>query len=242
MKLTGPLPLHRFLIIVVFLTGLATQATAAPTADAFGTLPNAYDAAISPDGKQVAIIVNVQGQYGVRVVTLGKKGEKLRAVLLGEGVKPSWVKWANDKRVLIGLWQSRKFRGVPYTTRFIYTLDASSMKGKILVDNKELIRQNNADVVDFLDDDPDYILMAFSDRSQSLDDIHRVNVKTGRYGIVERTRQHVQHWYTDARGVPRVGQGLVDRVVNNEEEWNLIIRDADEALWRNADEYPGLAS
>lgn len=231
----------RYLLFIVVLVVFAPcRVVAAPTADAFGTLPNVYDAAISPDGKQIAIIVNIRGQYGVRVLTWGKKDEKLRAVLLGEGVKPSWVKWANDERVLVGLWQSRKFRRIPYTMSFIYTLDASSMKGKILVENDELLRQNNSDVVDFLDDDPDHILMAFSDRSQSLDDIHRVNVRTGRYGIVERTRQHVQHWYTDARGEPRVGQGLVDRVLPQEEEWNLIIRDADEDQWRKADEFPGL--
>jgi len=227
-------------VFVVFLTGLAVQAAAAPTAEAFGTLPNVYDAAISPDGKQIAMIVNIRGQYGVRVLTLGKKGEDPRAILLGEGVKPNWVKWANDERVLVGFWQSQIFRRLPYIMSFIYTLDASSMKGKILVENEELLRQDNSDVVDFLENDPDHILMAFSDRSNLLNDINRVNVRTGRYGIVERTRQHVQRWYTDARGEPRVGQGLVERELSQEEEWNLIIRDADEDNWRKADEYPGL--
>jgi dipeptidyl aminopeptidase/acylaminoacyl peptidase len=103
-----------------------------------------------------------------------------------------------------------------------------------------MIRQDNADVVDFLDDDPDHILMAFSDDHQFLADIQRVNVKSGRYIIVERTKRDVQHWYTDRRGEPRVGQGIVDRRGATEREWNLVIRDADEDRWRKADHYPGL--
>lgn len=229
-----------FLFIVVLVVASPCRVVAAPAAEAFGTLPNVYDAAISPDGTQVAIIVNIRGQYGVRVVTLGKEGEKLRAVLLGEGVKPRWVKWANDGRVLVGLWESRKYRATPYTISFIHTLDASSMKGKILIEAEDMFRQTNSNVVDFLEDDPDHILMAFSDRDQSLSDINRVNVKTGRYRIIERTKKHVQQWYTDSRGVPRVGKGLVDRHGATEKEWNLIIRDADEDRWRKVEEFPAL--
>ena len=229
-----------FLFIIVFVAFSSGQVVAAPTAEAFGTLPTVYDAAISPDGKQIAIIVNIRGQYGVRVVTLGKKDEKLRAILLGEGVKPRWIKWANDKRVLVSLWESKKYRTTPYTVSFIFTLDASSMKGKILIESDEIFRQDNADVVDFLEDDPDHILMAFSDDNQFLSDVNRVNVKTGRYVRIERAKKHVQRWYTDARGEPRVGQGLVDRTRGNEEEWNLTIRDADEDRWHKADEFPGL--
>ena len=229
-----------FLFIVVLVVIAPCRVVAAPTADAFGTLPNVYDAAISPDGEQIAIIVNIRGQYGVRVLTLGEKDEELRAVLLGEGVKPSWVKWANDGRVLVGLWQSKKYRTTPITVSFIYTLDASSMKGKILVENDEILRQDNANVVDFLEDDPDHILMAFSDVNQFQADINRVNVETGRYTRIERTKRDVQNWYTDARGEPRVGQGLVYGVGKKDEEWNLVIRDADEDRWRKAENFPGL--
>jgi len=228
------------LFIVLFVVISPCRVAAAPLADAFGTLPNVYDAAISPDGKQIAIIVNIRGQYGVRVVTLGNGDEELRAVVLGEGVKPSWVKWANDERVLVGLWQSRKYRTTPYTMSFIYTLDATSMTGKILVETNEILRQDNSDVVDFLENDSDHILMAFSDVNQFQVDINRVNVRTGKYRRIERTKKHVQQWYTDARGEPRVGRGLVDGVGKKEREWNLIIRDADEDRWRNADEFPGL--
>lgn len=228
-------------LIILFILSLISPLTHAdvPTADAFGTLPDAYDAAISPDGKQIAIIVNIRGEYGVRIVTRGKKDKKLRAVVLGKGVKPTWVKWANNKQVLVSLWESKKLRGTPFTVNFIYTLDSTKMKGKILVESREIFRQNNADVIDFLEDDPDHILMAFSDTDQSQPDVQRVNVVTGRSKRVKRSRLNVQNWYTDSRGEPRVGQGLVERN-SAREEWRLTIRDAEEDRWRDADYYPGL--
>jgi dipeptidyl aminopeptidase/acylaminoacyl peptidase len=87
--------------------------------------------------------------------------------------------------------------------------------------------------------DPDHILMAFSDENQFLKDIQRVNVTTGRYQQIEHARSSVQNWYTDARGEPRVGQGLVDQI-GSEEEWYLTIRDADGDKWNRFDKFPGL--
>lgn len=218
---------------------LAGESGAAPSAEAFGKLPTVYDAAISPNAEQIAVIVNIGGSYGVRVMSIGAKEEELRAVLLGEGVKPQWIRWANNERVLVGLWQSEKYRGTPITTSFIYTLDASGMDGKILVRNRDILRQDNADVVDFLDDDPEHILMSFSDENQFIKDIQRVNVETGRYRRVKRGLAGIEFWHTDRRGEPRVGQGR-DASASNGPSWNLIIRDAADDNWRRADEYPGL--
>jgi dipeptidyl aminopeptidase/acylaminoacyl peptidase len=233
------LNLRGFLAVFLLIPFLASPLAAAPPAEAFGALPDVYDAAISPDGTQIAMIVNIRGEYGVRVLTLGASGEGLRAVLLGEGVKPGWIKWANDDRVLVGLWQSEKYRATPITMSFIYTLDATDMTGRILVETNEILRQNNADVIDFLEDDPDHVLMAFSDENQLLKEVHRVDVNNGRYRVVQRARAGVQNWYTDRSGELRVGQGLVDRR-GTEEHWNLIIRDADSDEWSEPDDLPGL--
>jgi len=227
------------LAVLVFLLVACADIHAAPQAEAFGELPVVYDAAISPDGKQLAVIVNFDGTYGVRVMTIGEPNEELRAVLLEVDVKPLWIQWANDSRILVGLWQSKKYRTTPITISFIYTLDASNMEGKVLVGSRDIFRQDNSDVIDFLDDDPDHILMGFSDTDQSITDIQRVNVSTGRYRIVKRGRQDIQNWYTDQRGEPRIGQGLADRKTE-ENAWNLIIRDADADTWRRSDKYPGL--
>ena len=46
---------------------LTPLAGAKPDAKAFGVLPAVYDAAISPDGKEIAAIMNKDGNYLVVV-------------------------------------------------------------------------------------------------------------------------------------------------------------------------------
>lgn len=227
------------LILTLFCTFPAAAQETPP--DDFGTLPAIHDAAISPDGKQLAMFITVKGLYAVRVMnTQGDKGEKPRFVVLGEGVKPGWIKWVNNDQVHAMMWQNQTFQGTPITTNFIYTVEAKTMNGKILVKPpNSIIRQYNGKVIDFLEDDPDYILMAFSDNNQSMPDIQKVHVKTGKSSRVKRGRGNIQYWYTDRRGEPRIGQGLNEKS-KKEEDWNMIIRDVDGDKWRQVDEYPGL--
>lgn len=227
------------IIVAAVLVTLAGLSQAAPDAKSFGALPDIRDAAISPDASQIAMIMNVDGVYAVRVLRIGNPSEPIRAVGLNIGVRPSWIRWVNNERILVKLSQYETIHGRPGYGSFIFTLDANTMEGRILVRPKGMLRQNNAYVIDFLDDDPDHILMAFSDRTQSRDDIQRVNVESGKYTRVKRGLEGVQSWYTDQRGEPRVGQGRIDKV-GDEFEWRLLIRDAEADKWRPSRDFPGL--
>ena len=231
----------RFMLFLFSLFfGLAFNAQAAPApAEVFGSLPKVYDAAISPTGKQIALIRVAQGQYLVQVITLGKAGEKPRLVSLSKGVKPISVVWANPDRLLVSYWQSEKSNGVPFTTGFIFSLDTKKMKGRTLVKpNVNVFRQYNHVVVDYLEDDPKYILMAFSkDDNNIRPDLVKVNVETGVTRRVRRGRSGVQEWFTDLRGEPRIGRGLKE---GDTEDWFMRVRDADSNEWRPSEYYPGL--
>jgi len=207
-------------------------------AEVFGKLPGVYDAALSPDGGEVAAIVNAQGRYAVGIFS---KGAQPRVIGLGKGVKPASIKWANNQRVLVSLWQSDRIQGTPVTTGYIYTLDTQNMKGRFLIRPKGIVRQYNNVIVDWLDNDPDHILMAFSDEDNNnlQPDIKRVNVATGRYVTVQRGLRDIQWWITDATGAPRIGQGYKD---NSFGTAVMRIRDTQGARWRSADDYPGLSA
>ncbi len=217
---------------------LAASAHSAPAPEEFGTLPAVYDAAISPDSSQIAVFVNYKGIYGVRIISLKTEDKKPRIIMLREGIKPQWVKWANNEQVLISLWENDKIGSTPVTVGFIYTLNTNTMKGKYLITPKGITRQYNNQVIDFLNDDPEHILMSFSDTDVFAPDIQKVNVVSGRYGRERRGNSQIQNWYTDLRGEPRIGQGLRDNT--DEEKWRLMVRDVDDNKWRSSDEYPGL--
>lgn len=232
----------RLLLSLLLFSLFSFSATAQQTPpDDFGTLPQIYDAALSPDGTQIAIFITVEGTYAVRVMHVkGDQGEAPRAFLLGDGVKPRWIKWANNNQVLAAMWQNEIIQRTPITASYIYTVDASTMEHKILVrPSRKILRQNNSHVIDFLEDDPDHILMAYSNIDQGRPAVQRVNIKTRRAKTIKSGSSRTQYWYTDQRGEPRIGQGLDDGY-EKVEKWHMTIRDANSDKWRNSSEYPGL--
>jgi len=228
-------------------------AHAAPPAENFGKLPNIYDAALSPDAKSIAIILNQDGEYFVRIADLANPSGEGRAVRLSGDIKPSYVKWDNNGQLIVSFWQSEKYQGTPLRSGYLYTIDVSTMQGEILVDPRDegsttsgsrlskngIFRQFNNVVVDWLEDDPDHILMAYSnkDDNNAQPDLRKVNVKTGRNQAIEGGLPDVQTWYTDLTGEPRIGQGRKDTAGGG---WVMRIKDTNGDKWRSSDDYPGL--
>lgn len=230
----------RLILIFVMACGFALKSFAAPDAAEFGKLPSVYDAAISPDAKRIALIVNIKGRYGIFVFKSEELSNKPDLKMFDESAKPQWIKWVNNDRVLTGIWQSEKIGTTPLRAGYIYTLNAKTMKGKILVKPRNIFRQFNDRVIDFLPHDPDHILMSFSDTDAFAPDIKRVNVATGSAERIKKDRRTIQKWYTDLRGTPRIGQGRIDNI--SKEEWRLTIRDADSNDWKSYKKYPGLTA
>jgi|GEM_PF-6339905 len=103
--------------------------------------------AISPDGSQIALIMNVDGAYGIRTQPMKAKGPKPWFLTLGKSIKPRYVKWINNHRFVAGVAKSEKSGDTPYTTTFLYTGDIKSRKGRVVVKPKDFFRQFNDRVV-----------------------------------------------------------------------------------------------
>ncbi len=228
----------RIINLILFLICITQSVHAEPIpAESFGKLPNVYDIAISPDGESLAYFMNINGAYGVRVLATKGDTEKPKILGLAKGLKPKWIKWVNNQRVLVGLWESRKSGSITFRVGAIYTVDAETMVGKYLVKPNGVARQFNDQVIDFLEHDPDHILMSYSDNNPSAPDIQKVNVTTGKDTRLKRGRKSIQNWYTDNRGEPRIGQGRSEK---NIDKWTMIIRNANEDKWLDVSHYPGL--
>jgi dipeptidyl aminopeptidase/acylaminoacyl peptidase len=219
------------------LPGASFTAKAAPSAKAFGELPVAYDAAISPDGERIAVVVNVRGEYGVLVKKMGNNAkDKPLFITMGKKLKPNWVKWANNKRWMVSVRRQDEYRGTPYTMRFLLSHNIETNKSGLVVDPKKIFRQVNDRVIDWLEDDPDHILMAYSDNEfDPFPDIKKVNIETGRDKTVQRSRLGVEYWMTDSDGIHRLGWGRTD---NGTERMRIHNPMTDK--WDDSDDYPGL--
>ena len=229
----------------------ASPAAAEISAEKLGELPLVYDAAISPNGKKVAVFLNYDGVYGLRVFDLENLSGEPVGALLNEDSKPRWVKWANDGRVLMSVTQSQKIGTTPIDVGSIYTFDVEENKGKWLIKPQrgrsigsniggrgDFFEQFYNQVVDFLDDDPDHILMTFMTDYQNVRPVHKVEVATGRFETIERGNDNVQTWLTDNSGTVRVARGLRDNAKTVDQRF-LRIRDAS-GEWHNGEHWTGL--
>ena len=228
---------------------LAFSAHAEVPAENFGELPAIHDAAISPDGKRVAVFVNVGGEYGAQVSDISGGGGKPVGLLLDSRMKPNWIQWSGDDRILMSVTQIHD--GWPFRTGAIYTFDPDTGKGDWLVERPRtrstrsrlgesgsFFEQFYNTVVDWLPEDPDHILMSFADQRQFKRDLQKVNVHTGKYTSVERGSRNVQSWTTDLTGTARVKEGLMAGA-DTEEDYFMQIRGTD-GQWRDIAEFPGI--
>lgn len=235
--------LHLTFLSIIFslFSVLGIAYAKAPPAEMFGKHARISDAALSPDATELAIIETFEGAWIVRIIDLENSDTLPRVVKVGEELSPIWIKWANDKQVLVNISQSTEYRRLPIQVGAIYTLNTETMKGKILIKTDKYFRQFNNRVVDFLSDDPDHILMAFTndDSNNERPDVKKVNVATGKSQTLVRGRQDVQWWHTDLSGHIRVGQGLDDNY-KNEIRYRMILRDPQSDKWQDSKDYPGL--
>ena len=225
------------LILSMFSVALhINSAIAAPPAKAFGELPVGYDAAISPNGEELAIIVNIKGTYGVIAQKLDGSTEKPWYLTLGKDIKPAYVKWVNNHRFVVSVEKSEKYRNTPFTVGFLFTGDLKERKGRLLVEPKDIFRQFNNRVVDWLEDDPEHILMAYDDEEwDAYPDIKKVNVETSRDQLVKRGQTGIEYWTTDDTGTPRIGTGQKENGKRRR-----IIYNTGTDKWESVDEFPGI--
>lgn len=208
---------------------------AAPPPEAFGELPLSFDADISPDGKHIAIIVNVKGTYYAATRLTGDNTSKMQSISLGEGLRPRYIKWINNDRYVVAVEKSETFRNTPFTVTHLYTKSLGKDDGRFVLKPK-IFRQFNDRVVDWLEDDPDHILMSFSEAEfEPYPDIFKVNVATGRKNRVKRASTGIEYWYTDDTGTPRIGRGQND----NGKDF-MRVHDLKTGDWETHEKYPGL--
>lgn len=222
-----------------FCVSLGLPTLAAPDAALFGQLPAVYDADLSPDGKQIAILQNHQGRTVVNILELAaleaKRQQKSRVFGMQEGVKPLYVKWVGNRHVVVSTQQTEVKRNVPYVSGHLHSIDVKTMDARVVLGGYQ---QFSNEVLDWLEDDPDHILMQFPDIGESVDtpSVWKVQIRNGTQALVRRYKKGVSDWITDNVGEPRVGLAWKDR--GRRLEWE--IKHPETGKWESSETYPEL--
>ncbi|MEL7312764.1 MAG: prolyl oligopeptidase family serine peptidase [Pseudomonadota bacterium] len=226
----------RALLLVVALLGSGTPLHAeAPPADAYAHLPEFTDLEIAPGGRYLAARVNVRNVYRLVVLDLSTQPMSV-AYGMSEDDKyhAAWFEWASEDRLLIsiGFVGNRGFGGQTETQErrlFSVKMGDGDLVPLFRPKRDEVPLQFQDDIVSFLHDDPDHILVQYSRTDPSEPLVYQVNVAgMQRHRRIERPRRTVRDWSADHKGNVRIGRGLTSN-----RQRTLFFKPDGEKKWRD---------
>lgn len=186
-----------------------------PPIEAYGMLPTIENPRLSPDGSMMAFLSSADGHRCLRVHYLDDPKHIPKLICPGSYEVRNFM-WKTNSRLLVGVYENELFRGSRLVTHStLIATDADGENGKLLVKPRQgiFINFDTDRVLDYLEDDPEHILMLASVLSGLYPDILKVNVNTGENETLQGYRENVYFWITDDKGRPRLGASIVDKKV-----------------------------
>lgn len=185
----------------------------------FGALPEFSRPMLSPDGKKIAFIRNIsQPKHLALLTTYDIEKDKTYLILQSdnEETKLNWFRWANNDDLII----SAKFGSKYRSTRYYQTRLLSMRYDAIGVKPKELIKprfmtatiignhtsQFQDNVIDYLRDDPEHILVAVDLDKPNLPSVYKINIHTGKKKRIIKGKREIRDWVTDRQSQVRIGK------------------------------------
>lgn len=169
------------------------------------------DVELSPDGTHILALRNVGGDTVVMVVELNTNKTFYPVKTDNKQFKFNWVKWANNERLLMSArFDSRMIDGTRFMqTRLLATDAKQNSKVITLIKPDESagwVSQFQDNVISFMDDDPDHILVSVDREVPLYQTVYKLNVNNGRLSRYKKSSSTIRSWYADRAGVIRVGE------------------------------------
>jgi dipeptidyl aminopeptidase/acylaminoacyl peptidase len=202
-------------LMVVSMLGLCSTpaASADPLAEAFGTQAALWGVSLSPDGTKVSFLQMHASDTPIAVVVDLVTG-KPTLVLASDKGKFDIYKcgWANNERLLCGLYGFAKDRGRFYPVTRVVAVNADATDMRVLLQEKlkyNRFAQFQDDVVDWLVDDPEHVLIELPTDAGT--GVVRLDIYKGSTKPMARARDDVREWMSDGRGALRLRMSLSER-------------------------------
>ena len=197
------------------------------SAKAFGTKPTVWDVSLSPNGQKLSFLSQHPSDMPIAMVFNLATGERNLVLASDKGeMELTWCGWANDTRLLCGYYGIVRIRFDDYGATRLVAVNEDGSNKKVLVQNR--LREEWAfyqdQIVDWLPDDPERILMAV--RKGDGQGVSSVNIYSNEMKSVERARENVWHWISDGRGSMRVRRRVDERF----DEWHY--RESTDSGWQ----------
>ncbi|GGQ04284.1 alpha/beta hydrolase family protein [Shewanella litoralis] len=206
-----------FWLLVVIFAPLSNIALTSPLpVDAFANLPDVRFVTLSPDGTKIASLIRVNSN------TLDGQMLSIRDINTNKDIFP--VQTDNQKFVILSLtWASNDIilitakypatrRGVPTTEMRLMKYSLSDNKTSSVFSKRTFSRfvdvpQIQSSIVDYLDNDPDHILMQISGLGSKMqyESVIKVSLKSGGIKVKQHAQKYIENWLTDRQNQVRIG-------------------------------------
>jgi dipeptidyl aminopeptidase/acylaminoacyl peptidase len=195
-------------------------------AEFFAQQPIMTGAQLSPDGQRIAFISSLQGRNHI-VIERFKPGFSRTMVSPGDEWEFEWVRWANADRLVISasFFAMRMMTEVTETRLFSVSALGQDLRPIIKpstfkvvgsrIPKEHLPAQIQDEVIDWLPDEPDHILVAIDADHDGSTEVRKVNVNDGDFDVVLDGFAGFRNWLTNSHGEVALGwwQTGVDELV-----------------------------
>lgn len=183
---------------------------------------------VSPNGKELAALAPVGGRMNVVVIDLATRQPRAVTGMTSQDV--SGFLWGNNERILFFMDKD----GSESFGIFAVNTDGSLLRTLVepveaqIKGGKSVIKITQ--ILDTLDDEPEWVLVSSNDRRPSNPDVFKMNIINGRMKLVQRNPGNVTGWLVDWDGKV-VGAGFQDelqqgylRLVDREKDvWETLV-------------------
>ena len=215
----------------LLLSGLAKSSEPHPAAVAFGSLPAAWGARLSPDGKRIVYLSMHESDLPVALVyDIEEKKTNLILASKKDEFDVEECFWASNERLLCRFSSIFQYRWRSYGATRLVGVNADG-SGMLILLEKRLSRdsgwtQFQDQIVDLLLEQPDEVLIALRDRDGL--GLTNLNIETGAMIAKQSPRHDVRRWISDGKGELRIRMKVNSRRVRWEgrtagnQEWHLL--------------------
>lgn len=198
-----------------------------PSIEDFAAESSMYSPALSPDGKRIAYITNVDGKRFVGLLDLTTNTSKAIVSAESDSFLASWCRFKNDERLVCSFRSTQFISGRPFWITRLVALNIDGSKQKVLIQNgKAGASQFQDRVLHWLPDDRESVLIELDEDQSVFPEVYRLNVYNGRLTRILGERAPVVSWYADRSGAVRFGYGF------REERGQYITRSGDDGKWQ----------
>ena len=219
------------------------SANAKPTVQDFMSRPTVRDMELSPDGTHLAMVIETAGQRYVTVRDITKPDMPLVGNLSNEFIRPNFLYWGNDDRLLVALSVPYNMNRVmkdkardagfdindyPTVSRMVaLNKDMSDMV--VLLEDERALRRNISlsRVTNFIPTDNDHVLIDAYRKERRTQ--FRVNINTGDATRVAVGGRRTYRFVNDDDGAPRYrfdylrrSKAIVIYEFESEDKWKKV--------------------